>query len=133
MEPEGIFTAFTTVHQLSLTSARSIQSTPPHPTSRSYILILCSHLRLGLPSGLFPSGLPTKILNAPFLSPICATCTVHLIQLNFIAEAIFGEQYTSQGYSLRGALHSPLTSYLTPYQQKIRALICYENGNVFLC
>jgi hypothetical protein len=29
----------------------------PHPT------ILFSHLRLGLPSGLLPSGLPTKILS----------------------------------------------------------------------
>ena len=28
------------------------------------------HLRLGIPSGLFPSGLPTKILYAPLLSPI---------------------------------------------------------------
>jgi len=35
-----------------------IQSIPPHPTSCSSILILSSHLRLGLPSGLFPSGFP---------------------------------------------------------------------------
>jgi hypothetical protein len=29
---------------------------PPHPTSRRSILILSSHLRLGLSSGLLPSG-----------------------------------------------------------------------------
>ena len=38
---------------------------PPHLTSWRSILILSSHLHLGLPIGLFPSGFPTKILYAP--------------------------------------------------------------------
>ena len=40
---------------------------PPHPTSWSSILLLSSHLLQGLPSGIFPSGFPTKTLNAPHL------------------------------------------------------------------
>ena len=48
------------------------QPNPVHiPTShlRRSILILSTHLRLGLPSDLFPSGFPTKTLYAPLSSP----------------------------------------------------------------
>jgi len=37
------------------------ESSPHLPALFPYILYF--HLRLGLPSGLFPSGFPTKILN----------------------------------------------------------------------
>ena len=58
-------TALTSVRQLSLSWASQIQSTYPHPTSCRSILILSTHLRLGLPSGLFPSGFTTKTLYTP--------------------------------------------------------------------
>jgi len=47
-------TAFTSARHLSLSWASSIQSIPPHLTSRRSILLLSSDLRLAHPSGLFP-------------------------------------------------------------------------------
>ena len=47
-------------------------------SSRS-ILILFSHISIGLPSDLFPSGFPTNTLYSPCLFPILSTCPIHLI------------------------------------------------------
>ena len=105
-------TALTSVRHLSLSCASPIQSTYPHPTSWRSILILSTHLRLGLPSGLFPSGFPTKTLYAPLSSPIRATCPAHLILLDFITRTILGEEYRSFSSSLCNLLHSPVTSSL---------------------
>jgi hypothetical protein len=57
---QRFITAFTRSRHLSLSWARSIQSMPPSHCFKIY-LILSSHLRLGLPSGLLPSGFPIKI------------------------------------------------------------------------
>ena len=73
----------TSVRDLSLSWASPIQSTYPHPTSWRSILILSTHLHLGLLSGLFPSVFRTKTLYAPLSSPISATCPAYLI-LDFI-------------------------------------------------
>jgi hypothetical protein len=48
-----------------------------------------SHLHLGLPSGLFPSGFRTKTLYTPLPSPLRATCPAHLILLEFITRTIW--------------------------------------------
>ena len=81
-------TALTSVRHLSLSWASPIQSTCPHPTPWRSILILSTHLRLGLPSDLFPSGFLTKTLYTPLSSPIRATCPAHLILLDFITRTI---------------------------------------------
>ena len=62
------------------------------PISSSSILILSSHLRLGLPKGLFPVGLPVKILKAFLPSSIMATCPAHLNLLDLITLTILGER-----------------------------------------
>ena len=86
--------------------SRSIQFTPPHPTSwRS------SHLRLGLPCGLFPSVFPIKTPHTPLFA-IRATCPAHLILFDFIIRTILGEEYRSLSSPLCSFLHSLLTSSL---------------------
>ena len=60
-------TALTSVRHLSLSWASPIQSINPHPTSSRSILILSTHLCLGLPSGLNSSWLFSLILSKFYL------------------------------------------------------------------
>ena len=55
-------TALTSVRHLSLSWASPVQAIYPHTTSWRSVLILSTHLRLGLPSGLLPSGFSSKTL-----------------------------------------------------------------------
>jgi hypothetical protein len=107
-----LITAFTTALHLYLSRAKPIQSTPPHPISTRSILMLSIHLRLGLPSGHFPSGFPTNNLYTFLFSLIRATCPAYLIFLDIIILIILGEEHKSRSSSLCSFLHPPVTPSL---------------------
>ena len=78
-------TALTSVQHLSLSWTSPIQSIYPHPTSWRSILILSTHLRLGLPSGLLPSGFPTKTLYTPSPHPYAPHAQpISIFSINYI-------------------------------------------------
>ena len=85
-------TALTRVRHLSVSWTSPIQSMYSHPTYWRSILILSTHLRLGLPSGLLPSGFPSRALFTSLSSPIRTTCPAHLILLDFITRTLLGEE-----------------------------------------
>ena len=95
-----------------LSQLNPVHAPPPIPLPEKSNLILFSHLRLGLPNGLFPSDFPTKTLHTPLLSLIRATCLAHRIRLDFITGIILGEEYRLLSSSLCSFLHSLVTSSL---------------------
>jgi hypothetical protein len=87
-----------------LSHIHPIHSIPSYLSLR-FILILSTHLRLGLPSGLFPSGFPTNVLHA--------TCPAHLILFHLIILIILGEDYNLRSSSLCSFLQPPVSSSLS--------------------
>jgi hypothetical protein len=94
MELEGSLLCQQEPRYWALSSARSIQSIPPHPIILRSILLLFSHLRVCLSSGLFPSGFATNILYA-FLSHAFYRVHVHPHPLLLDHCIVFGKENKS--------------------------------------
>ena len=94
------------------------------PIFLRYIVILSSHLCLGLPQGLFPVCVPAKILKVLLPSSILATWPVLINFLDLITLTILGERYKLWSFSLFSLLHSPFSLLLVP---NIRFSILFSN------
>jgi hypothetical protein len=110
-----------------------VRSIPSHRLSLRSILILYTHLRLGLPSdsGLFLSGFPINILYAFLVSPIRATCSSNLILLDFIILIMFNNicvNYKLRSFS-KCNFHQ-LFCYLLPLTSKCNITICVKEKYV---
>ena len=79
-------TALTSLRHPSLSWSSPIQSINQHRISCRAIQILSIHLRLGLPTGLLPSGFPSKNLYNPLSSPTRAACPARIILIDFITD-----------------------------------------------
>jgi hypothetical protein len=111
-------------HQQFLCWAESTQVLVLIPIFIRSILILSSHLILGLPKGLFPVGVPIKVLKALLTSSILAKWPAHLNLLDLITLTILGERYKLWSSSLWSLLYSTFASLLGP---NIRLRILFSN------
>jgi hypothetical protein len=83
------------------------------PSYVSSSLILFIHLRLGLPSGIFLSGLPINNVYGFLFSLIRATCPVHLVVLD----------WSTLNYTWRRVqITKPLVMQFSPPSRRLKSL-----------
>jgi hypothetical protein len=109
----------------SVSWASSIQSITPHHTYWRSILLFSFYLRLGLPSGIFPTGFLTKTQYTPLFFFLVSSSSSSWLNHS----TILGEYRTLRS-SLCNFLHSFVTSSLlginiplNPYSQTISAYV----------
>jgi len=113
--------SITIARHLFLSSSKRDQSVPSQIVSLRSILILF-YLRLGLPSGLFPSDFPQK-KNCNYFSSLRATCPFNSV-LDFITLIIFGYDYMSWCSSLIKFSPASMTFYLTNSNIFLKTSVC---------
>jgi hypothetical protein len=96
-------TVFTRARHWSLSCVSCIKSASSHSVSPTSILILSSHLRLGLPSGIFLQIFRTIFVCISYLSYVCYI-PVPPIFLDSLALTVFGK-----------ALHYAVSCILLPF------------------
>jgi hypothetical protein len=106
--PRRFIAVFSRARHCSLSWARLIHSTPSRLISLRSFLIF-SHLRLSLPTDVFPSGFPPKILYAYHNSPVRVMCHANLITLDLMIRKIFGEEQAHTFWSTYSSIRSAFT------------------------
>jgi hypothetical protein len=99
-----------------LSQVNPFHTPPPQLISLSSILIPFSHLRLGLPSGLFPSGIPTKTLCSFLYSSMRVTCPTQQVLLYLICLLVFGGWVQIMKFPT--VRPSPFSRYFIPFRFK---------------
>lgn len=96
-----------------------ILGTPFQPISSKSILILLSHLSLGLACGLFPTCSHQEPVGISIL-PIHGTCPPHLMLFNLITWKIFREEIPSKRImALTSMMYLIWMLQLSQYQNKL--------------
>ena len=108
MQPEGSLRSLQ--ESATCTCPQPDQSSPCHPSYLRSILILPSHLRLGLMVS-FPEVSPPKPCIQLSLTLHVPHAPVTSIPLDSISRIIFGKEYISRSSSLCSLLHSTVTSF----------------------